>query len=234
MACGVVNGFMRLQGIANPMRPHGHAARPYTQPHHIVQDIQLRTSTYCGSSSNGASSNGHSSSNGFSQNGESHRSLQQSWIHRHCWQEECSLQRQAPRVRAASTGHSDSLRTKTHLSVPCRAFLLTCETVASPLMPCAGAEMNGYERESPFSIAEVGNAAPASEQQAVEDCSQQQNGGSHQNGSSSAEGEELQQGNGNAAARSSTQGMHTPRVGETLDSMDASDLWLDAGAQIPF
>ena len=135
---------------------------------------------------------------------------------------------------AASTGHSDSLRTKPHLSVPCRAFSLTCETVASPLMPCAGAEMNGYERESPFSIAEVGNAAPASEQQAVEDCSQQQSGGSHQNGSSSAEGEELQQGNGNAAARSSTQGMHTPRVGETLDSMDASDLWLDAGAQIPF
>ena len=89
--------------------------------------------------------------------------------------------------------------------------------------------MNGYERESPFSIAEVGNAAPASEQQAVKDCSQQQNGASHQNGSSSAEGGELQQGNGSPAAGSTPQGMHTPRVGETLDSMDASDLWLDAG-----
>ena len=93
-------------------------------------------------------------------------------------------------------------------------------------MPCAGAEMNGYERESPFSIAEVGNAAPAPEQQAVEDCSQ--------NGSSSAEGGELQQGNGSTAAGSTPQGMHTPRVGETLDSMDASDLWLDAGVAEPF
>ena len=86
---------------------------------------------------------------------------------------------------------------------------------------------------APSASQKWGMLRPASEQQAVEDCSQQQNGGSHQNGSSSAEGEETQQGNGNAAARSSNQGMHTPRVGETLDSMDASDLWLDAGAQIP-
>ena len=143
------------------------------------------------------------------------------------------MQQQPHRARAAGSGHSERLLTKSHLSVPCRAFLLTCRITASPLMPCAGAEMNGYERESPFSIAEVGNAAPASEQQAVEDCSQQQNGASHQNGSSSAEGGELQQGNGSTAAVNSPQGMHTPRVGETLDSMDASDLWLDAGVAEP-
>ena len=233
MACGVVNGFMRLQGIANSLRPQGHAARPYSQPHHRSQDMQLRTSTYCASSSNGASSNGHPSSNGSLQNGESPRSLQKSHIQRHCCHWECSLQRQPPRAHAAGAGQAKCFPTKPHLSVPCRAFSLSCKAVASPLMPCAGAEMNGYERESPFSIAEVGNAAPASKQQAVEDCSQQQNGTSHQNGSSSAEGGDLQQGNGSAAAGSSPQGMHTPRVGETLDSMDASDLWLDAGVAEP-
>ena len=235
MACGVVNGFMRLQGSANSIRPQGHAARPYSQPHHKTQGMQLRTSTYCASSSNGASSNDHPSSNGSLQNGESHRSWQTPHIQRHGCHEECSLQRQPPRAHAAGAEniYYKCFFTKPHLSVPYRAFSLTCEAAPSPLMPCAGAEMNGYERESPFSIAEVGNAAPASEQQAAEMVSQQQNGGLHQNGSSSAEGEELQQGNGNAAARSSPQGMHTPRVGETLDSMDASDLWLDAGAQIP-
>ena len=105
MACGVVNGFMRLQGIANSIRPQGHAARPYSQPHHRSQDMQLRTSTYSASSSNGASSNGHPSSNGSLQNGESPRRLQRSHIQRHCCHEECSLQRQPPRAHAASTGH---------------------------------------------------------------------------------------------------------------------------------
>ena len=89
--------------------------------------------------------------------------------------------------------------------------------------------MNGFERESPFSIAELGRSAAPPEQQAAEEGSQQQNGGLHQNGIASAKGGGLQQENGSAAAGSSPRGMHTPRVGETLDSMDASDLWLDAG-----
>ena len=84
MACGVVNGLKRLQGVANPINPQGHAARPYSHPHHRSRDMQLRTSTDCASSSNGASSNGHPSSNGSLQNGESPRSLQKSQIQRRC------------------------------------------------------------------------------------------------------------------------------------------------------
>lgn len=118
--------------------------------------------------------------------------------------------------------------------MPCRSVLLTCKTIIPLLVPHAGAEMNGFEQESPFSIAELKSAAPPCKQQAAGDCSQQQNGSSHQNGSSSVEGQDMQQGNGSAAAGSSPRGMHTPRIGETLDSMDASDLWLDAGVAKAF
>ena len=123
MACGVVNGFMRLEGIANPHEAPWpcsqaiHTASPYSTRHtaahqHILREAlpmaHLPTVIHPPMASHRMVSLIAASSNHGSTGIAGRRSAAYSG--------------RPPRVRAASTGHSDSLRTKPHLSVPCRAF----------------------------------------------------------------------------------------------------------------
>ena len=74
--------------------------------------------------------------------------------------------------------------------------------------------MNGIRHESPFTLEDL-DTTPAEQR--------------HQSSAAPQESEsESENGNGNGSQHS-TSGMNAPRSGETLDSMDASDLWLDAG-----
>lgn len=80
------------------------------------------------------------------------------------------------------------------------------------MLYAAGAYMNGARHESPFTLGEL-DATSAEQQQ-----------------QSSPAPQQSENGNGNGSgSQHSTRGMDAPRSGENLDSMDASDLWLDAG-----
>ena len=68
--------------------------------------------------------------------------------------------------------------------------------------------MNGVRHESPFTLEDL-DTTPAEQQQ----------------GSSAAP----QRSQNGASGQHSMRRMDAPRAGENLDSMDASDLWLDAG-----
>ena len=70
--------------------------------------------------------------------------------------------------------------------------------------------MNGARRESPFSLEELDSS----------------------DGNSEAE-RDAGNGNGNSKANTGGAGPRSaPRAGDHLDSMDASDLWLDAGQHL--
>jgi len=72
----------------------------------------------------------------------------------------------------------------------------------------AGIYLNGAGRESPFSLEDLESPAPPEQRE------------------SSAAPQESERGNGSQGSK-----MSAPMAGDTLDSMDASDLWLDAGKQ---
>ena len=102
----------------------------------------------------------------------------------------------------------------------------------------AGSYMNGARHESPFTLDDL-DTTPA-EQKHQNSAAQQEsqngnpngnaNGNANGSGNGNRNGNGYGKGKGNAnGSQHSVRGMNAPRAGDLLDSMDASDLWLDAG-----
>ena len=72
----------------------------------------------------------------------------------------------------------------------------------------AGAHMNGARHESAFTLEDLDTTPAEQRSESPAAPQESQNGGNSQQ---------------------SIRGLNAPRAGENLDSMDASDLWLDAG-----
>ena len=86
--------------------------------------------------------------------------------------------------------------------------------------------MNGARRESPFTLDHLDTTPAEQKHQSSAAQQESQNGNPNSNANGSGNGN----GNGNVnGSQHSVRGMNAPRAGDLLDSMDASDLWLDAG-----
>ena len=88
--------------------------------------------------------------------------------------------------------------------------------------------MNGARHESPFTLDDLDTSSAEQKHQSSAASQESENGKGHSiNGNGNGNGSSNGNGNG---SQHSTRGMSAPRAGDLLDSMDASDLWLDAGA----
>ena len=90
--------------------------------------------------------------------------------------------------------------------------------------------MNGARHESPFTLEELDTTPAEQKHQSSAAQQESEDGNSNSNGSGNSNDDGNGRGRGNGSGgQHSVRGMSAPRAGDLLDSMDASDLWLDAG-----